>query len=185
MKTILERRNFVRRQAKSLVHSRIAVTATTGLRRNVGRENRRSRFRARQNPVFSVAVGADRSPPLAAGECFTVDALLINFHNALVTLAAGLWKVRPGDHRTRVAAGCDAMRSMAIGTNSAGLSGGYSLCVDALKIGFNRPDDGNPKFFSQRRIGVAVGASLRNVRAVNRGILRARARQPMYVSMTT
>lgn len=163
VKAILKSRDFIGIQTESLTHSRIGMTATASLTGYIGSEYRGVRLIARQDPMFTMAVGAYGGVPHATRNRFTVDALTIGGENIGVTATASVRNFRPRDLRRRVVPGKNGVRAMAIRTDGAPLSCRNGARMNALQIGFHRPDNRDAEFFRHCRIRVTDGASLSDI----------------------
>ena len=168
VKAILKSRDFIGRKTESLTHSRIGMAAPTSFTGDVGREYRRVWLIARQDPMLAVTVGTYGGVPEAARDRFTVDALTIRGENIGVAPTASLGNFRPRNLRGRIGSGKNGVRTMAIRTNGAPFSRGNGARVNALQVGFHRPDYWDTKFFGHFRICVTDGASLGDVCGMHR-----------------
>lgn len=144
------------------------MAATAGFTRDIGREYRRVRLIAREDPMLAMTIGAHGSLSDAAGNGFTVNTFTICSEHIGVTAAARLGNICARNLRRRIARGQDRMRAVAIGASSTAVSRRYIARMDALQIRFHRPNQRNTKFLGQLRVRMAHGASLSNIFRVHR-----------------
>ena len=113
--------------------------------------------------MLTMAIGANRRVAHAARRRLAVNAVLENFSDGSMAFAASGGNFSMGDGRTRVAARCDVVRTVAIGAHGSRFSLRDGARVGALQVCLHRADDWNSRFFRQFRIRVTDGAGFGDI----------------------
>src|SRR5262249_47269901 len=132
----------------------------------------------------TVAIGADRSLPIALRNSRSMNALLKFFRDLLVTLAAGERHIEFEDRRLRIFGVEDVMAAMTIGAN-----GGFfrsirdGMSVDALLIRGDHLDT-EAIFFHHKLLAMTRAASRGNVGVRDAGLGICSRQELVRASMT-
>ena len=167
--TVLIGRNARGRHVEARHQLRVGMAARAGDLRNIGQRNRGFGISRRQYAVLAVAVRAGSGIHNAGGHRLPMDALPVDIENILVALRAGGGHVLLPDFRTRIGGGEDVVYTVAVvagrGFHVPRLDG---ATVNALLISFHRQRYVEHVFDGERGVGMALAASIRQIRFAHR-----------------